>query len=155
MKKIFILFTLIFIGTSLTYDSPTPIKKINHIFNSTIFKISIERLDFGYILNQQIYEFKKSENSFSVSQINTPITGEGTPLNNTQLNLSTSSILSKYCSSIKSFELEKSDEHIELFNNTDIHDFVYITTAVDTILLSDVHAKAINQIRNIIENNRK
>ena len=155
MKKIFILLSLIILLSSITTDTPTPIKKIETIFNSPQFKISIERLDFGYIINQQLYNFEVKENILTVTQDiswnpNQPLT-----LNNTVLTENTSTLLSNYCSAIKTFEITKIDEHKELFNSNDIHDFIYITNYKDTVLLSDVKEKAINGIRNIIENNRK
>ena len=155
MKNLIILLSVIFIGTSLTNDTPTPTEKINSIFKSSNFKISIERLDFGYVLNQQVYEFKTNENVLSVSQLNLGYESQKSSLNNTILHKETSQTLNEYCASIKSFELNKSDQHKELFNASDIHDFIYLTTKTDTVLLSDVQSKAINGIRNIIENNRK
>ena len=155
MKKLFILFAISIIGTSLTNDTHKPIQKIDQIFNSNAFKITIERLDFGYVLNQQVYAFNKSDNLLTVSQIDLLTTEQSTSLKNTELKEETTQLLADYCASIKSFELDHSDEHKELFNTSDIHDFIYLTTAKDTVLLSDVHSKAINDIRNIIENNRK
>ena len=155
MKKLFILLAIGFIGTSLTHDTTTPLKKIEQIFNSNAFKITIERLDFGYVLNQQVYAFNTSDKLLTVSQIELLTSNQKTSLNNTSLKLETSQVLAEYCSSIKSFELNKTDEHKALFNSVDIHDFVYLTTTKDTVLLSDVHSKAINDIRNIIENNRQ
>jgi hypothetical protein len=144
MKTLVILFAISIIGTSLTNDIHNPIQKIDQIFNSNAFKVTIERLDFGYILNQQVYAFNKTEKSLTVSQIELLSNAQNTSLNNTELKLETSQLLANYCTAIKSFELTKNDEHKELFNTTDIHDFVYLTTLKDTVLLSDVHAKAIN-----------
>ena len=155
MKKLVVIVSIILICTSITSDTPTPLKKINQIFNSNTFKITIERLDFGYILNQQVYAFNKSNGSLSVSQIELLNPNQKTTLNNTVLNNETSRLLAEYCISIKQFELNEKDEHKELFNAIDIHDFVYLINEKDTVLLSDVHAKAINGVRNIIENNRK
>ncbi len=155
MKNLVILLTIIFIGTSLTSDSSTSIEKIDTIFNANTFKITIERLDFGYVLNQQVYAFNKSENSLTVSQTDLLSPKHNASLKNTELKKETTLLLANYCKAIKLFELEHNDEYKELFNSTDIHDFVYLNTEKDTVLLSDVHAKAINQIRNIIENNRK
>jgi len=150
-----LLFLIIGIGSSFNNNTPTPLQRINDLFNSNSFKITIERLDFGYILNQQIYTFKKTESSVSVSQIRSKNLEQIESLNNTYLKDNIVTLLANYCSSIKSFELEHNDEHKELFNTTDFHDFVYISSFKDTVLLSDVYGKAINEIRNILENNRK
>jgi len=154
MKKTILISLIIFIGTSITQDVAKPIRLIESIINSSQFTITIERLDFGYIMNQQIYAFNNNK-SLSVTQHIRLNPEQKSTLNNTKLKSSTTKALIEYCSSIKLFELNKNNEHKTLFNTMDIHDFIYITNLKDTVLLSDVHSKAINNIRNIIENNRE
>lgn len=155
MKKLLLIISISIISLAITNKVNTPIEKISSITHSSYFNILIERLDFGYVINQQSYSFNIDQDKLFVSQLNTSSSIQKLTLKNTELNLKTINLLTEYCADIKSFELDKIDEHKKLFNTLDAHDFIYLSTPKDTVLLSDVHSKAINDIRNIIENNRQ
>jgi len=126
--------------------------KINEILHSKHFSIGIERLDFGYLQNKQIYYFDQYTTELVVTHRNLVIANENLPLENTPIKNSILDSLQLTFNAIKSFETNQNIKHKKLFNASQIHDFIYLQNEVDTVLLSDVFSKGFNYLPTLITN---
>lgn len=128
---------------------------ISQIMHSNKFTISIERLDFGFMHNKQDYIFEKSEKDLLVTHGHLCQNYQDTLLDKTSLKVGVLDSLINFCSEIYLFQINHPRKHKRLFNKKGVHDLIYVQNAQDTILISDVHFKAINGLGNMIHRNKK
>jgi len=153
MKLLFSLALLFLLSfTSDKIDSNT---NIDHIFKSKSFNISIEKLDFGYLQNKEIFYFDVYPNTILATHRSAISNGEKEKLNNTPITQTALDSIKVYCKLLLNFETNQKKAHDKIFNSKDIHDFMYIKNDSTTVLISDAKGESVQTIFNIINHNLK
>lgn len=153
MKLIILIIGLALTKTLLTVDSINESGLLKEIVQSDIFTISIQRNDLGYVNNEQKYHFVKSEQDILVSHEHLIKNLQDTSIYSAKLKNQVLDSIILLCSDIKSIQTDNPKKHNRKFNKSGVHDIILIYNDRDTIIISDVHSKAINEIPNMIKRN--
>jgi len=150
MKTLLLLLALSIVSSS-NFKEET--KRINQILQSNNLSISIEKLDFGYVKNKQIYFIDKASDQVYVTH-RAMYEKEQNNLNSTKVNPKVIQELTNFFIQLKDFEINQKPQHDTLFNRKNNHQFITLQNQTDTLLVSDVKDEGFTKIQEIIISNK-